>query len=449
MKVFMQPSPFSLPRPLSAEFFAKARRILVGGVNSPVRAFRGVQGGVPVFPRKGKGAYITDIEGHRYLDYVLSYGPLILGHAHPRVVSAVRKAIARGTSFGMTTEVEVEFALTLQRFFPELEKVRLVSSGTEAAMSAIRLARGYTRREKIVKFTGCYHGHADSLLVRAGSGVLTLGVEGSRGVTRGAIADTYLLPFNDPRALSDLLEREGERIACVILEVIPCNAGMILPEPEFVEVLKTLPRYGILLIADEVLTGMRIKKGGAYHLYGLKPDLVLLGKVIGGGFPLAGYGGRGEIMEHLAPLGEVYQAGTLSGNPVAVTAGLETLRILEEEDPYPRLEAYTRSLAREMEEEARRSGIPLAVVSMGSIFSIFFGRNTPPRSEEEVRACDHTAYAQHFWGMLYGGIHLPPSGYEVCFTSTAHGDRERDRTLRAFRQVLKNWGRIPFPSESV
>lgn len=434
-------------RPLSEEVFRKARELFVGGVNSPVRSFRGVGGGTPVIPQKGRGAYLYDPEGNRYLDYILSYGPLILGHAPRPVLAEVRKALRMGTSFGMPTPYENELGALLQGFFPELQRIRLVNSGTEAAMSAIRLARAVTGREGIVKFSGCYHGHADPLLARAGSGVATLGVEGSKGVPRSAIVHTHVLPFNDHQALQRLLEERGGEIAAVILEVIPCNTGMILPEPAFLTVLRKLPEYGVLLIADEVLTGMRLHPGGAYQLFGLKPDLVLLGKVIGGGFPLAAYGGRKEIMEQLAPLGEVYQAGTLSGNPIACAAGVATLQTLQEENPYPRFHAYTARLKELLEEEARRHGIPLVISCKGSIFSLFFGITAPPRNEDEVRSADPKAYARFFWGMLQHGVHLAPSPYEVGFTSTAHRERELHTTVEAARKVFSAWERLDLPEK--
>lgn len=434
-------------RPRSEAAYKTACEVFVGGVNSPVRAFRGVGGGIPVTPRQGRGAYITDLDGYRYLDYVLSYGPLILGHAYPPLISSIRRTLKKGTTFGMPTEAETELAQWIQRFFPELELIRLVNSGTEAAMSAVRLARGYTGREGLVKFAGCYHGHGDALLVRAGSGVATLNVEGSRGVPRGAVERTYLLPFNDAHALRELLHREGEKIAAVIVEVVPGNMGMVLPNPEFLEVLRDLPRYGILLITDEVLTGLRLHAGGAYHRYNLSPDLVLLGKVIGGGFPLAAYGGKRKIMEHLAPLGEVYQAGTLSGNPVAAQAGAFVLKTLYELDPYHRFVEYSRTLCSSLTELARNAGIPLAAVAQGSIFSLFFGKEDPPRNEAEVKTCDHKAYSRFFWGMVAEGVLFPPSGYEVSFISTAHGERELSRTLAAARKVFRNWKIIPLPGE--
>lgn len=420
----------------SRDAFATARELFVGGVNSPVRAY-GAVGGTPVFAAEGRGAELTDLDGNRYLDYVLSWGPLILGHAHPEVIAAASAALARGSSFGMPTEAENRLGKLLRRFFPEMERLRLVNSGTEATMSAIRLARGATGRDAIIKFIGCYHGHVDSMLVQAGSGLATFGSPSSPGVPAGLARDTLALPFNDVEALRAAFEQHGERIAAVILETLPCNMGMVPPDPVFLATMRELATsWGALVIADEVLTGLRATRGGAYHRYGLEPDLVCVGKVVGGGFPLAAYGGRRDLMARLSPEGPVYQAGTLSGNPVAAAAGAATLEVLERDDPFTALGDQAARLADGLRGLAEAAGIPLATASVGSIVGMHFAERMP-RSFAEVKSADHARYAHFFWGMLRRGVALAPSSYEVGFVSTAHDAAVIDRTLAAAEDLFK------------
>lgn len=425
-----------MQRRQSETIFKNAQAHFVGGVNSPVRAFKGV-GGIPVVAAEGSGAYLSDVDGNRYIDYVLSWGPLILGHAHREVVSAVQEAVARGTSFGMPTAAENRLAQAIRRFFPELEKLRFVNSGTEATMSALRLARGFTGRDKIIKFIGCYHGHADSLLVDAGSGLATFGSPSSPGVTLGTAADTLTLPFNDVEALRTAFQKIGEELAAVIIETVPCNMGLIFPSPDFLSTLQDLCNtYGALLIADEVLTGLRAARGGAYQRLGLKPDLVALGKVIGGGFPLAAYGGRKEIMAHLSPEGKVYQAGTLSGNPVAVTAGAVTLEILARDNPFADLELAAQKLTTAIADAARSASLPIWTGSIGSIFGFAF-IDTQPRHFADMQKADHSRYAKFFWACLERGVYLAPSGYEVGFVSTCHDLQLLEITAGVFAEAAK------------
>lgn len=420
-----------MSRTQSESLFKTAQSHFVGGVNSPVRAFKGV-GGSPVFAASGNGAEVIDVDHHRYIDYVLSWGPLILGHAHPEVITAVQAAVAQGTSFGMPTAAENRLAENVRRFFPELEKLRFVNSGTEATMSALRLARGFTGRDKIVKFVGCYHGHADSLLVAAGSGLATFGAPSSPGVTAGTAADTLTLPFNDCEALRTAFQKYGQDLAAVILEIVPCNMGLVFPDPEFLSLLQDqCGSYGTLLIADEVLTGLRASRGGAYHRFGVRPDLVALGKVVGGGFPLAAYGGRKDIMAKLSPEGAVYQAGTLSGNPIAATAGAITLDILLRDDPFATLELKATQLAQALRQHATAHNIPLWAGAVGSLFGFAF-REGPARNFVDMQAADHERYAKFFWACLEGGVYLAPSGYEVGFVSTAHDDDKLAHTTKVF-----------------
>ncbi len=417
-------------RKRSHEAFTAARARFVGGVNSPVRAFGGV-GGEPVFANSGSGAGFEDLDGNRYLDYVLSWGPLIMGHAHQVVTRAATAAVKNGTSFGMPSAIENRLADGIRVFFPELERMRLVNSGTEATMSALRLARGYTGRDGIVKFAGCYHGHSDSLLVAAGSGLATFGTPSSPGVTAGTSQDTIVLPFNDVEALREAFSRHGDRLAAVILEIVPCNMGLIFPDPDFLDVLQSLCQsYNTLLIADEVLTGLRVARGGAYHRYGVQPDLVALGKVVGGGFPLAAYGGRREIMSHLAPEGPVYQAGTLSGNPVAAAVGAAVLEWLAIEDPFAELERKMADLVSRIAGVAESRGVKVQCQSAGSLGGIAF-RNGPARNFADMQAADHDAYSRFFHEMLDRGIYLAPSGYEVLFLSTEHTSEDLERTVTA------------------
>ena len=415
--------------------FQRAQRVIPAGVNSPVRAFGSV-GGTPPFIQRGRGAQIWDADGRAYVDYVGSWGPLVVGHAHPDVVAAAQQAAERGLSFGAPTEQEVELAELLCRLVPSLEQVRLTSSGTEATMSAIRLARGHTGRHRIVKFEGCYHGHADALLVKAGSGALTFGQPSSAGVPPATAADTLVLEYNNEGALGEAFEREGAAIAAAIVEPVAGNMNLVAPRPGFLESLRTLcTRHGAVLIFDEVMTGFRVALGGAQALYGVKPDLTTLGKVIGGGLPVGAFGGRRDIMQAIAPLGPVYQAGTLSGNPVAVAAGLATLRLVQAPGFYDRLAATTRALCEGLARAAREHGVPFSAASVGGMFGIFF-RATPPASFTEVMQCDREMFNRFFHAMLGAGIYLAPSAYEAGFVSSAHGEAEIGRTISAARTVF-------------
>ena len=415
--------------------FDEARRYIAGGVNSPVRAFRGV-GGRPVFMRSGNGPRITDVSGRAYIDYVLSWGPLIAGHAHPRVVAALAEQAALGTSFGAPCELETALAKAICERVPGAERVRFVSSGTEATMSAIRLARAATGRDEIVKVDGCYHGHADSLLVRAGSGVLTLGIPGSPGVPHALAALTHVVPFNDADAIARLLDERGSKIAGVILEPIAGNMGVVAPEPGYLEAVRESTRdAGTILILDEVMTGFRVHRGGAQALYGVTGDLTTLGKVIGGGLPAAAYAGRADLLEQIAPSGPVYQAGTLSGNPLAMRAGLETLAILDAPGAYERLEAASQRLARGLNEAAESAGVPMTLNRVGSMLTGFF-TDLPVTDQATASRSDTKKYAAFFHGMLERGVYLAPSQFEAAFLSLAHGDAEIDATIDAARATL-------------
>ncbi len=417
--------------------FERAKRVIPGGVNSPVRAFRSV-GRDPVFIERASGAHMWDIDGNEYIDYVGSWGPLILGHAHPEVIAAIGKAAERGTSYGAPTELETELAEVVLKAFPSMQMVRMVNSGTEATMSALRLARGVTGRSKIVKFEGCYHGHADQLLIKAGSGALTLGVPTSPGVPAAIAATTLSASYNDLNGLRDIFELYGEDIAAVILEPVAGNMGVVLPEPGFLEGLRAITReYGALLIFDEVMTGFRVSYGGAQAYYGIDPDLTCLGKIIGGGLPVGAYGGKRRFMEHIAPSGPVYQAGTLSGNPLAMTAGLTTLRSLQKPGVYEELTAKTQHLAQGLEGLAKEAGLPVWVNTAGAMFSVFF---TETHVKDYVSACtsDVERFASYFRGMLERGVYLAPSQYEAVFLSTAHTREDIDKTLEKARQVLKS-----------
>jgi glutamate-1-semialdehyde 2,1-aminomutase len=420
----------------SDSLFERAKRLIPGGVNSPVRAF-GAVGGTPVFFERALGAHLWDVDGKRYIDYVGSWGPMVAGHTHPAVVAAVQKAAAAALSFGAPTESEVELAETLCRLVPTLEQVRLVSSGTEATMTAIRLARGFTGRAVIVKFEGCYHGHADSLLVKAGSGALTFGHPSSAGVPADTAAHTVVLNFNDVPQLKKLFAEKGREIAAVIVEPVAGNMNLVLPASGFLEALREeCTRHGALLVFDEVMTGFRVALGGAQGRFGIKPDLTTLGKVIGGGLPVGAVGGRRDIMQKLAPLGPVYQAGTLSGNPVAVAAGLATLKLVEEKSFQEKIEATTRSLIEGLQAEAKKAGVAFSAQSIGSMFGLYF-RATPPKSFAEVMQCDKERFNRFFHAMLKGGVYLAPSAYEAGFVSAAHGASEIDATLSAARTAFK------------
>ncbi|WP_027882043.1 glutamate-1-semialdehyde 2,1-aminomutase [Meiothermus rufus] len=424
----------------SEELFARAQQLIPGGVNSPVRAFRAV-GGTPRFMARAQGAYLWDADGSRLLDYVGSWGPMILGHNHPQVLAAIQEAVQEGLSYGAPTEREVRLAERILAAYPSCQRVRLVSSGTEATMSALRLARGYTGRELIVKFRGNYHGHADSLLVQAGSGLLTAGggtaqsAPSSAGVPPAFAERTLVADYNDPEGLEALFAARGEEIAAVIFEPVVGNAGVLVPTPAFLEALHRLTRqYGALLIADEVMTGFRLAPGGAVELLDLKPDLVCWGKVIGGGLPVGAYGGRAEIMEMVAPSGPVYQAGTLSGNPVAMAAGLATLEALAQDPPYARLEAYGAALEQGLREIFTQAGVPVAINRVGSMITVFF-RPGPVHTYAEAVASDTEAFKRFFHGLLERGVYWPPSQFEAAFISAAHGPRELERTLEAVRDV--------------
>jgi glutamate-1-semialdehyde 2,1-aminomutase len=407
-----------------------------GGVNSPVRAFKAV-GGTPFFVARGEGCYLWDVDGNRFIDFVCSWGPLILGHAHPEVVAAVKEAVERGTTYGAPTELEVALAEKIQQAFPSMEMLRLVNSGTEATMSAIRAARGYTGRKKIVKFEGCYHGHADYLLVKAGSGAATFGIPDSAGVPEGTAQDTIVLPYNDIEAFNKTMDAMGEEIAAVIVEPIAGNMGVVLPKPEFLAALRQqTEKRGIVLIFDEVITGFRVAYGGAQSLYGIKPDMTCLGKIVGGGFPLAAYGGRKEIMQTVAPLGPVYQAGTLSGNPVAVTAGLKTLEILERDNPYPELERRTKQLTQVISEAAKEAGVPVQINQIASMFTVFF-TDQPVVDYASARRSDTQRYARFFHALLERGVYFPPSQFEAAFLSTAHDDEALSFAQEAVRSAMK------------
>ena len=419
----------------SQVLFQRAQRVIPAGVNSPVRAFGSV-GGTPPFIQRGRGAQVWDADGRAYIDYIGSWGPLIVGHAHPEVVSAAQQAAERGLSFGAPTEQEVELAELLCRLMPSLEQVRLTSSGTEATMSAIRLARGHTGRHKIVKFEGCYHGHVDALLVKAGSGALTFGQPSSAGVPPSTAADTLVLEYNNDSALERAFEREGAAIAAVIVEPVAGNMNVVTPRPGFLESLRAqCTRHGALLIFDEVMTGFRVALGGAQALYGVKPDLTTLGKVIGGGLPVGAFGGRRDIMRAIAPLGPVYQAGTLSGNPVAVAAGLATLKLVQAAGFYDHLTAATRALCEGVARAAQDHGVPFSAAGVGGMFGLYF-RATPPASFAEVMQCDREAFNRFFHAMLAAGIYLAPSAYEAGFVSSAHGVAEIERTVGAARKVF-------------
>ncbi|MCL6453145.1 MAG: glutamate-1-semialdehyde 2,1-aminomutase [Alicyclobacillus sp.] len=418
--------------------FEAAKRVMPGGVNSPVRAFRAV-GGTPFFAARGEGAYLEDIDGHRYIDYLLSWGPLIWGHAHPAIVEAVVDAARRGTSFGVPTTLETEMAEQVIRLMPSIEVVRMVNSGTEATMSALRLARAFTGRTYIVKFEGCYHGHSDSLLVKAGSGVATLGLPDSPGVPTATASSTLTLPYNDVAAAEQLFAERGEEIAGVIVEPVAGNMGCIPPVPGFLETLRRLTEeHGALLILDEVMTGFRVALGGAQERFGIRPDLTTLGKVIGGGLPVGAYGGRRDVMALVAPDGPMYQAGTLSGNPLAMAAGLASLQMLEraaKEGLYEQMQRYGQRLVDTFVGAAQARGIPATGVAIGGMFGLFF-HPEPVRSYRDASQCDFAHYAAFFHGMLQKGVAFAPSQQESGFLSAVHGEREISTTEAAIREVV-------------
>ncbi|MDF1588510.1 MAG: glutamate-1-semialdehyde 2,1-aminomutase [Gammaproteobacteria bacterium] len=418
------------------DLFTHAQQHIPGGVNSPVRAFKGV-GGDPVFFREGKGAWLTDAEGKRYIDYVGSWGPMILGHAHPDVIKTVQEAVSHGLGFGAPTEIEIEMAETLCRLVPSMEMVRMVSSGTEATMSAIRLARGFTGRDKIVKFEGCYHGHADSLLVKAGSGALTLGVPSSAGVPASLAEHTLTLRYNDLDSVRDCFTELGNQIACIIVEPVAGNMNCVLPSEGFLQGLRDIcDQSGAVLIFDEVMTGFRVALGGAQQHYDVKPDLTTLGKVVGGGLPVGAFGGKREVMEHIAPLGPVYQAGTLSGNPIAMAAGLSTLNLIQTPDFHKKLDQTAKSLVEGLQQRADAAGIGFATNQVGGMFGLFFTQEKNIRFYEQVAECDQERFKKFFHGMLDQGVYLAPSAFEAGFVSAAHGDHEIQATLDAADKVF-------------
>ena len=429
-------SPTKINRPRSQAVFAKAQHFIPGGVNSPARAF-GAVGGQPLFIARGEGPFLFDIDGNRYLDYIGSWGPLILGHCHPRVVQAAIDAVRTGSSFGAPCERETELAELIHSAMPSVEMVRMVSSGTEASMSAMRLARGFTGRDKIIKFAGCYHGHVDALLVSAGSSALTLGVPSSPGVPAGCTADTIVLRFNDVDGLRAVFHAQGDKIAGVILEPIVGNMGLVSPSAEFMAELRRLTRqHGALLIYDEVMTGFRVAYGGAQELLKQKPDLTVLGKIVGGGYPVGAYGGRADIMKKIMPAGPVFQAGTLSGNPVAMAAGIATLRELRESNPYPALDRLTKRLGEGLSAAAKEAGIPHQLNRVGSMWTLFFAGQSVI-DLDSAKKCDTASFARFFWAMMDRGVYLPCSQFEAAFVSTVHTEEHIDQTLQAARESLR------------
>lgn len=420
----------------SEALFAEALKYIPGGVNSPVRAFRAV-GGQPFFVNKAKGAHVWDVDGNDYIDYVLTWGPAILGHAHPKIISAVKTAAENGTSFGIPNPAEVTMAKLICELVPSVQKVRMTSSGTEACMSAIRLARGFTQRDKIIKFDGCYHGHADSLLVRAGSGALTFGNPDSAGVPAAFTQHTIVLPYNDTEALTAAFAANKDQIAGIIVEPVPGNAGLYLPKPGYLEFLSRITKeHGALLIFDEVMTGFRLAKGGAQERFGINPDLSCFGKVIGGGLPVGAFGGRAEIMDYLAPLGPVYQAGTLSGNPVAMAAGIAALEELQTSGAYCRLEELSEQLEAGLTDAAKSAGVPVRFNACGSMFCGYF-TSEPVWNVADAMKSDRERFKKYFQGMLSEGVYLAPSQFEAGFISTAHTAADIEKTVQAAAKVMK------------
>lgn len=427
-----------MKRDKSYELFKTAQKLMPGGVNSPVRAFRAV-GGQPVFIDSASGCLLYDADGNEYIDYVLSWGPMIAGHAHPVVTEALRKAVTRGTSFGAPTALEIELTQMVRDVFPSMELIRLVNSGTEATMSAIRLARAHTGRDKILKFEGCYHGHADSLLVKAGSGAATLGIPDSPGVPADFARNTLTAPFNNFESVRNIMDSQGHEIACIIIEPVPGNMGVVPPADGYLKMLREITlQYGALLIFDEVMSGFRAAHGGAQELYGITPDLTCLGKVIGGGLPVGAYGGRIDIMERIAPSGPVYQAGTLSGNPIAMTAGIETLKLLSQPGTYERLNQLSGQLSDGFREAAKKAGVPVYNTGVGSMVCTFFTEG-PVTDYESAKRSDTAAFGRFFIAMLNEGIYLAPSQFEAIFLSTAHTEELIEKTIKAadkaFRKV--------------
>ncbi|RIK50814.1 MAG: glutamate-1-semialdehyde-2,1-aminomutase [Chloroflexi bacterium] len=422
----------------SISLFQEAQTLFPGGVNSPVRAFRAV-GGQPLFIERGEGPYLFDVDGNRYIDYVLSWGPLITGHAHPDVVKAIQEAALMGTSYGAPSPLEIELAKSIMEFMPNIEMIRFVNSGTEATMSALRLARAYTKREKIIKFDGCYHGHADMLLVQAGSGVATLGLPDSPGVPSAVASDTLVANFNDLESVEALFKKCPDQIAAVIVEPVAGNMGVVPPLPGFLEGLRSLTtQHATLLIFDEVMTGFRVHKGGAQTLYNIKPDLTTLGKVIGGGLPVGAYGGKKEIMQMVAPLGPMYQAGTLSGNPLTMSAGIAALSLIRGEETWERLEQVACRLEAGIGEAAKRAGVPIQQARVGTMFTTFFSE-TKPVGWNTVKAADKVRFGKFFQKMLGSGVYLAPSQFEAGFISIMHTDKIIDKTIEAVMESFRTW----------
>jgi len=410
--------------------FERAKRLIPGGVNSPARAF-GAVGGHPLFIDRAKGAYLFDLDGNRFIDYIGSWGPMILGHAHEQVIESIVDAAQRGTSYGAPTQKESRIAELILGAFPSMQRVRLVSSGTEATMSAIRVARGFTRRDRIVKFSGCYHGHVDSLLVSAGSAAATLGVPDSPGVTPGTSQDTIVLNYNDSQAVRETLDQLGQHIAAVILEPIVGNMGTVIPTPEFLKTLREeTQRHGVVLIFDEVMTGFRVAYGGAQQIFGIEPDMTTLGKIVGGGLPLAAYGGRSEIMDQVMPAGKVYQAGTLSGNPLATAAGAKTLELLRDDPPYEYLESLGKRLGDGLLAAAKEHGVSAQMQRVGSMMTLFFNPD-PVVDWPSADRSDRKLFAKYFWGLIERGVYMPCSQFEALFFSRAHSLEDIDRTIQA------------------
>ncbi len=421
----------------SETLFCEAQKFIPGGVNSPVRAFKSVDMS-PLFIKKASGPKIIDVDGNEYIDYVGSWGPLILGHAHGEVIKALKNALSNGTSYGAPTEIETQLAKLVIQAVPSIEIVRMVNSGTEAAMSAIRLARGYTRREKIIKFEGCYHGHVDCLLVKAGSGASTLGIPDSPGITENLAKLTITLPFNNVEKVKECFQKEGDQIACIILEPIAGNMGVIPPEKGFLEGLKKITeQYKSILIFDEVMTGFRVAFGGAQQLYGITPDLTCLGKIIGGGLPVGAYGGKKKIMDYIAPVGPVYQAGTLSGNPLAMTAGVTTLNLISRNGFYEDIYQKAEYLCSGLKSLAEEKGLPVYFTRVGSMFSVFFTDN-PVKNYQDAKKSNLTMFTKYFQNMLNNGIYLAPSQFEAGFISSAHTQEDLDKTLSAARKSFKS-----------
>jgi glutamate-1-semialdehyde 2,1-aminomutase len=420
----------------SLHLFGQAQKLIPGGVNSPVRAFQSV-GGTPLFIQRAQGPYLYDVDGNRYIDYVGSWGPLVMGHAHPRVVAAIKKVAGLGTSFGAPNPHEIELARLIQKFYPSLEKIRMVNSGTEAVMGALRLARAFTKRDKIIKFEGCYHGHSDSLLVKAGSGALTFGVPTSAGVPADFVRHTLTAPFNDLSAVETLFHSNPDSIAAVIVEPVVGNSGVILPQKGFLEGLREVTtRFGSLLIFDEVMTGFRVALGGAQERFQIRPDLTTLGKVIGGGLPVGAFGGRAEIMNLLAPLGPVYQAGTLSGNPLAMVAGIETIKLITAKGVFKKLEETTRRLAEGLQKIAQETSVSVQVPHIGGMLSLFFSKK-PVTDLHSAMKSDTARFSRFFHALLKRGIYLPPSAFEAWFVSAAHSKKEIEKTLDSVHEAFE------------